>query len=77
MKLKGGVCCEEDGGRPSAFGIQVQEANGLDAASVKSRCGERSGKRPYKNGHVGFGEMNESEPFDEASKVVKDVKTKG
>ena len=61
------ISCAIDEGRPLGIGFQEQVSNRLQAAAVKSRGGERWGKRASELVQVCIRETNESEPFEDAS----------
>ena len=60
-----------DEGGPFEVGLQEQASNCLNAALVKSHCGERLRKRRCQNRQVRNKETNESKLTEEASKDVR------
>ena len=56
-----------DEGGPLEVGLQEQASNYLNAALVKSHCGERLRKRRCRNRQVRNKETNESKLTEEAS----------
>ncbi len=69
-------CCAGDGGRPSVVALQGEATNRPQAAAVKSRGGERCGKRRVFE-RVRYDPMkaNESKPQMTCRNALDDIKT--
>ena len=69
--------CSGDGGRPSVVALQGEATNRPQAAAVKSRGGERCGKRrAFERVRCDPMKANESEPQLRCRKALDDIKTK-
>ncbi|MEA2589091.1 MAG: hypothetical protein QOH66_2018, partial [Actinomycetota bacterium] len=66
------ACCASDGGRSSGFAVQAESPNRPQAAAVKSRGGERWGKRPATSGS---GERREDEHVQTTADASKQTMT--
>jgi len=70
-------CCAGDGGRSSVVALQGEATNHPRAAAIKSRGGERRGKRRvFERVRCDPVKANESEPQLRCRKALDDIETK-